>query len=139
VDLIVRGACCLRPGVPGLSENIHVRSIIGRFLEHSRIYSFENGGEPEVYAGSADLMPRNIDRRVETLFPVEDPEAISMLRDEVLELALADNQMARVLDAEGSYTRLKPEDGVPALSYQQAMAERRHGAGRKQKRGRFKV
>ncbi len=104
-DLIVRGICCLRPGVEGVSENIRVRSIVGRFLEHSRIYYFGNGGSPEVYLGSADLMPRNIDRRVEVLFPVEDPQYVRYLREEVLETYLSDNVKARIMQPDGSYVR----------------------------------
>src|SRR5450755_4976214 len=84
VDLLVRGLCCLRPGIPGVSQNIQVISVIGRFLEHSRIYYFRNGGDEEVYAGSADLMPRNLDRRVEILFPIEDPCLVRRIRDEIL-------------------------------------------------------
>ena len=84
VDLLVRGICCLRPGVPGVSENIRVTSIVGRFLEHSRIFYFRNGGEEEIYLGSADLMPRNLNRRVEVLFPVEDEELMRRVRDEIL-------------------------------------------------------
>ena len=90
-DLVVRGICCLRPGVPGVSDNIKVTSIVGRFLEHSRIYYFHNGGAEECYLGSADLMPRNIERRVEILFPVEDPDIIRRLRYEILETYLRDN------------------------------------------------
>jgi polyphosphate kinase len=85
VDLIVRGVCSLRPGVPGVSDNITVRSIIGRFLEHSRIYYFHNGGEEKVYAGSADLMPRNLNRRVEVLFPIESTRIVRRIRDKILE------------------------------------------------------
>src|SRR5579883_1759959 len=85
IDLIVRGMCCLRPGVPGLSENIRVVSIVGRFLEHSRIFYFQNGGEEEVYIGSADWMARNLDRRVEVVVPVEDPDLRAKLRDQVLD------------------------------------------------------
>ena len=91
VDLIVRGMCCLRPGVPGVSENIRVVSIVGRFLEHSRIYYFRNGGKDELLMGSADLMPRNLDHRVETLFPVEDDAIRSYIVNDVLEAYLRDN------------------------------------------------
>jgi polyphosphate kinase len=101
IDLIVRGLCCLRPGIPGVSENIVVRSIVGRFLEHSRLYYFENGGNEEMYAGSADLMPRNLDRRVETLFPVLDAKLVRTLRDELLETCLSDNRKARFGKADG--------------------------------------
>ena len=122
IDLIVRGMCCLRPGIPGLSETIHVRSIIGRFLEHNRIYYFHNGGAPEVYLGSADLMDRNLDRRVEALFPIDDERQRHYLRDVVLELYLQDNTQARVLHADGTYTRLTPGD-APAVSAQQYLLE----------------
>ncbi len=105
IDLIVRGVCCLRPGVPGVSENITVRSIVDRFLEHSRVYYFENACQPEVFLGSADWLPRNFFRRIETVFPIVD----GLLRDrvihEILALPLADNTKARVLFADGSYHR----------------------------------
>jgi polyphosphate kinase len=103
VDLIVRGLCCLRPGIPGVSENIVVRSIVGRFLEHSRVYYFGNGGNEEMYAGSADLMPRNLDRRVELLFPVVNPKIVRYLRDVVLEKYLADNRKVRLGKPDGTY------------------------------------
>ena len=103
IDLIVRGICCLRPGVPGVSETIRVHSIVGRFLEHSRIYFFGNDQAPETYIGSADLMERNLDRRVEVLCPVLDPELTLYLRDVVLDAYLRDTQRASVLDAEGAY------------------------------------
>jgi polyphosphate kinase len=105
VDLLVRGICCLRPGIPGISDRIRVISIVGRFLEHSRIYYFHNGGEEEVYIGSADLMPRNISRRVEVLTPVQDKRHVRHLRDKVLATYLADVRKARFLTASGSYVR----------------------------------
>ncbi|NHZ73592.1 MAG: polyphosphate kinase 1, partial [Nitrospirae bacterium] len=103
VDLQVRGICCLRPGVKRVSENITVTSIVGRFLEHSRIFYFRNGGEEEILLGSADLMPRNLSGRVETLFPVEDERLKSALRDEILELHLRDNVQSYRLMSDGSY------------------------------------
>jgi polyphosphate kinase len=118
VDLIVRGMCSLRPGVPGLSERITVRSIIGPFLEHHRIYYFHNGGDASIYLGSADIMERNLDRRVEELFPIEDAALRSFVRDTLLSAYLADNLRARVLGADGSYTRLTPGDGEPVDSQQ---------------------
>ncbi len=105
VDLIVRGICCLRPDIPKISENIRVISIVGRFLEHSRIYYFHNGGDEEIFIGSADMMPRNLDRRVEVLTPVEDPRLARFLREEVLTTYLADNIKARYMQADGSYVR----------------------------------
>jgi polyphosphate kinase len=107
VDLIVRGLCCLRPGISGVSENITVRSIVGRFLEHSRVYYFGNEGKEEVYAGSADLMPRNLDRRVELLFPIINPKIVRYLRDVVLEKYLADNRKARIGKPDGTYETLR--------------------------------
>src|SRR5580658_2942269 len=103
-DLIVRGACCLRPQNPGVSESIHVRSVLGRFLEHSRIFYFRNNGAEECYLGSADLMPRNLNRRVEVLFPVMQPEMIKRLRDEVLHSYLHDEVGARHMHTDGSYS-----------------------------------
>jgi polyphosphate kinase len=107
IDLIVRGVCMLRPGVYGLSENIRVRSVVGRFLEHSRIFYFANGGEEELYTGSADWMPRNFDRRVEALSPVKDARLQARLK-EILDIYLADNVKARSLKADGTYERIEP-------------------------------
>ena len=118
IDLIVRGACCLRPGVPGVSENIRVVSIVGRFLEHSRIYYFHNGGRYQIYCGSADLMRRNLDRRVEVLFPVEDPALKKQIRDDMLEKYLQDTSNAYVLQSDGAYLRLHPADGQASFSVQ---------------------
>lgn len=112
VDLLVRGICCLRPGVPKISENIRVISIIGRFLEHSRIYYFRNGGKEELFMGSADMMPRNLDNRVETLFPIEDEGIRNYVINDLLSVYLRDNVKARVLQADGSYLRLTPPEGV---------------------------
>ena len=114
IDLIVRGVCCLVPGVPGVSETIRVRSIVGRFLEHSRFFLFENGGEPEVWASSADWMPRNFFRRVETAFPIVEPELGRQLSD-AFDVMMADNARSRALRPDGSYERRQPGRGVHAL------------------------
>jgi polyphosphate kinase len=105
IDLIVRGACMIRPGEPGLSQTIHVRSVVGRFLEHSRIFYFANGGDDEVYIGSADWMTRNLDRRVEVVAPVLDAQSKKYLKDTVLAAYLRDNMKARVMNSDGSYER----------------------------------
>jgi polyphosphate kinase len=125
IDLIVRGICSLRPGVPGVSEHIRVRSIVGRFLEHSRIYWFHNGGQEEMYVGSADLMERNLDRRVETLTPVRDPEILEHVRDVVLHSYLQDTDRAMVLDANGKYER--PVAGAGPFSAQQFLLQHYSG------------
>ncbi len=122
VEMIVRGICCLRPGVPGLSENITVRSVIGRFLEHSRIYYFENAGAPEVYLASADLMQRNLDRRVETMFPIEDPGMVRHIRNDLLDVYLCDNARAHLLQPDGSYVRAHPQEGERPIDSQAAFA-----------------
>jgi polyphosphate kinase len=108
VDLLVRGICCLLPGVKGVSDRIRVISIVGRYLEHSRVYYFLNNGNEEIYLSSADLMPRNLDRRVEIMFPVEDPAHVRYLHQDVLESYFKDNSHARSLQPDGSYARLKP-------------------------------
>ncbi len=124
VDLLVRGICCLRPGLKGLSENIRVTSVVGRFLEHPRIYYFANAGQPEIYLGSADLMPRNLDRRVETIFPVEDEALKTRLLDEVLAIAIRDNVKVRELLPDGTYVRIQPADGEPLIDSQTWFMER---------------
>jgi len=123
IDLQVRGICCLRPGVEGVSDNIRVTSIVGRFLEHARIYYFRNGGEEEILLGSADLMPRNLDGRVETLFPVEDESLKSALRDEVLAVHLADTLQCHQLGEDGRFVRRAPVDGETPLSSQEKLLE----------------
>jgi polyphosphate kinase len=105
VDLLVRGICCLRAGVPGVSDNIKVTSIVGRFLEHSRVYYFANGGEEEIYIGSADWMPRNLYERVEVLVPLRDEMLRNRVRHEILDAYLADNRKARVLLKDATYIR----------------------------------
>jgi polyphosphate kinase len=111
IELIIRGICCLRPGVPGLSENITVRSIIDRFLEHSRIFYFENALQPEVFVGSADWMPRNLFRRIEVVFPIEDGILCDRIIREILGVILADNARARFLGPDGIYRRAKISGG----------------------------
>lgn len=115
IDLIVRGICCLKTGIPNVSENIHVRSIVGNFLEHSRIFYFENNGYPEIYMGSADWMPRNLDKRVEILFPVED-ESLKKEVISILETQLSDNQKAHILQPDGSYHKVDKRGKKPINS-----------------------
>ena len=103
VELIVRGICMLRPGIPGLSENVRVRSVVGRFLEHSRVFWFANGGDDEVYIGSADWMSRNLKHRIEVVAPVTEPDAKRYLRDVLIDAYLSDNTKARELTPEGTY------------------------------------
>jgi polyphosphate kinase len=122
IDLIVRGICCLRVGIPGVSENITVRSIVGNFLEHSRIFYFENDGHPEIYMGSSDWMPRNLDRRVEIVFPVLD-EALQEKAYHVLEVELEDNVKARILKPDGSFERIDKRGKVLVNSQKQFAEE----------------
>ena len=122
-DLIVRGQCTLLPGLRGISSRIRVRSIVGRFLEHSRIYYFENGGAPELYLGSADWMPRNLYERVEVLFPVKDELLRKRLSEEILPSYLADTRKARVMGPDGTYTQLRRTKGVKSFSVQQHLMD----------------
>jgi polyphosphate kinase len=118
IDLLVRGMCSLRPCVSGMSENINVISIVGRYLEHSRIFYFLNGGQEEIYLGSADLMERNLDHRVELLFPLENPEHIRHIRKNVLDIYLRDNQLAYVMQSDATYKRKGPLFAEPAVNVQ---------------------
>jgi polyphosphate kinase len=124
IDLIVRGACCLRPGVPGWSDNIRVISLVGRFLEHSRIYYFGNGGEDEVYLGSADLMERNLDRRVEVVFPVEDRGWADEIRDEIIPAYFRDTVNAWELGSDRVYRRIEPALGEEPFDAQAWLMQR---------------
>jgi polyphosphate kinase len=127
IDLVVRGVCSLRPEVPGVSRTIRIKSILGRFLEHSRIFYFYNGGDEQVYVGSADLMPRNLNRRVEVLFPVEDQKLVRRLRDKILTKYLEDEAGTRLMHADGSFTRAKPQSGKKALCAQTWFLKRHEG------------
>jgi polyphosphate kinase len=124
VDLLVRGICCLKPGVKGISENIRVMSVLGRYLEHSRIYYFYNGGEEELYLGSADLMPRNLNHRVEVIFPVEDPGNLRHLRDHVLETYFKDNTRVRIMQPDGTYKRIHPKEDADPVNVQEWLMTR---------------
>lgn len=123
IDLIIRGACTLRPGVPGVSDNIRVRSIVGRFLEHSRVYWFGNDGAPEMYCASADWLERNLLRRVETCFPILDPELAKRVYREVLQNYLDDNLNAWELDAAGIYHKRAPAHDEAPHSAQMALMQ----------------
>ena len=110
--------CSLRPGIPGVSDTIRVVSIVGRFLEHSRVFFFGNGGDEEVYLGSADLMPRNLNGRVEVLFPVSDPRLVTVVREEILGAYLADTVKGRVMSADGTYARSAAASGTEPVNAQ---------------------
>ncbi len=125
IDLNIRGLCCLRPGIPGVSENIRVTSIVDRFLEHARIYYFENGGKPEMYMGSSDMMPRNLLARVEVLFPVLDKEMMVNIRDSILRVHLSDNVKARVLQPDGTYVLAERGPDEKKLRSQKWLIEHR--------------
>jgi polyphosphate kinase len=127
IDLLVRGMCCLIPGVKNLSENIRVISVVGRFLEHSRIYYFKNDEKEQLFLGSADLMQRNINNRVETIFPIEDERHIRYLRDQVLETILKDNSSARWMQPDGKYRRRHPEGDEARVNVQEWLMHNPHG------------
>ena len=122
IDCIVRGICCLRPGLEGISDNIKVVSIVGRYLEHSRIFYFYNKGKEEVYIGSADWMPRNLDRRVEAITPVEDPEITKELQ-EIMGILLSDNRQAWDLQPDGKYIQRRSTDNSPELACHKILME----------------
>jgi polyphosphate kinase len=128
IDLIIRGLSILRPGVKGLSERIRVRSIVGRFLEHSRIFHFANGGNDEIYLGSADWMPRNLFERCEVVFPVRDPAALARIRDEILPAYLADTVKARLQQPDGNYLHASKLLGeAPPFSSQEFLIQLAEG------------
>ncbi len=130
IELVIRGICCLKVGIPGISENIHVRSIVGNFLEHSRIFYFYNDGMEEIYMGSADWMPRNLDRRVEIIFPVED-ERLKKSVKHILDVELADNTKAHVLNSDGTYEKIDKRGKVLVNSQEQFCQEARDAAPKK--------
>jgi polyphosphate kinase len=123
IDLIVRGICCLRPKVPGVSETIRVRAVIDRFLEHARITWWANGGNDEVYLSSADWMPRNLNRRIEVTFPILDPALKKRAVEEILNTELSDNVAAWELGADGTYSRVERKDGAAVVRSQQAFID----------------
>ncbi|MEO0355445.1 MAG: RNA degradosome polyphosphate kinase, partial [Cyanobacteria bacterium P01_A01_bin.3] len=123
IDLIVRGMCCLKPGIPGMSESIRVISVIGRFLEHSRIFYFGNGGEEELYLGSADWMRRNLSRRVEAVTPITDPSLRRELK-ELLTIMLSDNRQAWELQPDGTYIQRQPAEGEAPCGTHQVLMEK---------------
>ena len=122
IDLVIRGICCLKPGIKGVSDNINVISIVGRFLEHSRIFYFHNGGEEEIYIGSADWMTRNLSRRVEAITPVEDPKIAQQLQ-QILGVMLADNRQGWELQSDGSYIQRQPQSKEYEQSSQKTFME----------------
>ena len=123
IDMIVRGICGLVPGVKGMSENITVRSIVGVYLEHSRIYYFENGGKPEVFAGSGDIMTRNMFKRIECIFPIEDADIKARICDEILDSMLKDNKFATFLHSNGAYYKRETPADEPPFSCQEHFCE----------------
>jgi polyphosphate kinase len=125
INLIVRGVCSLRPGIKSVSENISVRSVVGRFLEHTRVFYFSNDGNPELYLSSADLMGRNLDRRVELIFPIEAIYWQEIMKREALDILLRDNVRARALMADGTYVRVQPTDDEQLLEAQSYTIESR--------------
>jgi polyphosphate kinase len=129
IDLIVRGICCLRPGIPEISENIRVISVIGRFLEHSRIFYFQNNGAEEVYIGSADWMTRNLSRRVEAVTPIEDKNIAKDLQ-EILGVMLADNRQAWELQSDGTYVQRKPNKDSQAQSTHDVLMDMAEGSAK---------
>jgi polyphosphate kinase len=133
IDLVIRGICCLKPGLPGVSERIRVTSIVDKFLEHSRIFYFENAGAPEVWLASADWMPRNFWRRIETVFPVQDESLKQRIVNDILRLVLADNVKARELQADGTYRRRTPAEGEAPVRSQVALQLLAREASREKK------